>query len=275
MSKDVAAPSENLPSNVIDFEAEAGKGFENVDKESLAIPFLSVLQKGSAQVDEEDGEYIEGAKPGMFYNTVTGELFDGKEGVTFIPAAYSRRFIHWGARGSQESGYKGDMTPEEAAAAVQRGEVIKVEQRLYYPGPGGEVNDKCATLVDTRNHFGVVITKKGDCMPCLLSLSSTQIKSSKRLMTICENARIAGRDGNKIKPPLYANKLHLTTFGESNDKGSWHAIKVASDGIVDPSNPLDVEAFNMAKDFHNTVMAGEANVNYAAAADKETDDIAF
>ena len=43
------------------FADDAGAGMEGATAESFAIPFLSVLQKGSPQVDEASGAALEGA----------------------------------------------------------------------------------------------------------------------------------------------------------------------------------------------------------------------
>ncbi|HET8689559.1 MAG TPA: hypothetical protein VFM18_23360, partial [Methanosarcina sp.] len=67
----------------MDFSADAGMGMEGADKTSFAIPFLTMLQGLSPQV-----ESVEGAKPGKFINTITNELFDE---VLVIPCAYQRR----------------------------------------------------------------------------------------------------------------------------------------------------------------------------------------
>jgi hypothetical protein len=71
----------------IDFLADIGGGMEGTDKESFAIPFLKVIQKTSPEVDEADAAYNAKAKPGMLMNSVTGELFNGKTGLTFLPCA--------------------------------------------------------------------------------------------------------------------------------------------------------------------------------------------
>ena len=74
----------------------AGAGLENVDSESIAIPFLRVLQSNSPQCDEAQAEFMEGARPGMFLETVSGELFDGKRGIENL--LHSDRLVaadHW------------------------------------------------------------------------------------------------------------------------------------------------------------------------------------
>ena len=79
-------------------DASDGGGFENADSDSFSVPFIKVLQKLSPVVDEDHEDHIDGAKAGMFYNTVTNELFP--DGLTVIPCHYARVFIEWVPRES-------------------------------------------------------------------------------------------------------------------------------------------------------------------------------
>ena len=76
------------------FGDDAAKGFENMTQEDMALPFVRILGQLSPQVTEGDGKYIEGAKPGMIYNTVTSELFDGKKGIKIIPCYYKNCLLY-------------------------------------------------------------------------------------------------------------------------------------------------------------------------------------
>ena len=67
------------------FGNDVSKGFENMTQEDMALPFVRILGQLSPQVTDGDAKYIEGAKPGMIYNTVTSELYDGKKGIKVIP----------------------------------------------------------------------------------------------------------------------------------------------------------------------------------------------
>ena len=86
--KQVAVKQEaGLPSDAL-FEADAKLGFENVDQESLALPILKLLQNGSGEAQKRNPNYVEGAEPGMFFNTVTRKLYDGEKGIQVIPCHY-------------------------------------------------------------------------------------------------------------------------------------------------------------------------------------------
>lgn len=257
--KEVATKKEQLPAT-LDFAADAGAGMEGADKDSFAIPFLRVVQKMSPQVDEAEPEFLEGAKPGMFLNSVTNELFDGKKGVDFYPCAYQRRFLRWGPRSGEGAGFKGEVLPEEVPGMLERGEIVEHERRLYFPNAQGEINVKtCDHLADTRSHFGIAVDSEGNAMQVLLALTSTQIKKSKQLMSILSNVKVQGPNG-KITPPTWANKIRITTVPESNDQGSWHGVKFESDGFV-----TDPDLYAAGKEFHAAIASGEAKVNYAEA----------
>ena len=75
------------------------KGFENMTQEDMALPFVRILGQLSPQVTDGDAKYIEGAKPGMIYNTVTSELYDGKKGIKVIPCYYKKDYPEWSDRG--------------------------------------------------------------------------------------------------------------------------------------------------------------------------------
>ena len=87
-----------LPASVM-FEEDAGKGIGKVGQEDLALPFLKVLVQLSPQVNKRDGKYVEGAEPGMIFNSVTGELYDGVKGIDVITALYKLEYVEWKDRG--------------------------------------------------------------------------------------------------------------------------------------------------------------------------------
>jgi hypothetical protein len=68
-------------SNIL-FEDDSHAGFENVKTESLAPPILKLLQNGSAEAKKMNQNYIQGAEPGMLLNTVTKQLYDGRDKST-------------------------------------------------------------------------------------------------------------------------------------------------------------------------------------------------
>ena len=84
-TKDVAIKKPAGAVASVNIEQFADEGFDNVDSKSLALPFLKVLGQLSPQVTQGDSQFIAEARPGMIYNAVTDELYNGQEGITVIP----------------------------------------------------------------------------------------------------------------------------------------------------------------------------------------------
>jgi hypothetical protein len=98
-SAEVAVKGNTAIALAMNFEGDAHSGFEQMDQDDFALPFLRILTNMSPEIGEVDG-----ASPGMIYNSVTGELFDGKKGVQVIPCTYIRQYIEWAPRGSGSGG---------------------------------------------------------------------------------------------------------------------------------------------------------------------------
>jgi hypothetical protein len=241
-------------------ESDFGGGFEGADKDSYAIPFLQVLQKMSPLVDEDKPQYIKGAKAGMFYNTVTQKLYDGKEGIKIIPCAFKRAFIQWGARDAG-GGFKGEFTPEAIEAMLESNpELIQSDEgRLFKPLADGKIDPKKSDYyADTRSHFVLIVDEEaGEVGQAILSITGTLTKASRMLMTSLQQKKVDTPRG-KQTPPTFANLVTATTFGMSNDKGSWSGIRFELEDLVkDPS------IYAEAKAFYKAIVSGEAKADYS------------
>lgn len=256
-----------------DFMAEDdfGGGFEGIDKDSFQIPFIMLLQKMSPLVDEDSPKYVPGAKAGMFYNTVTGKLF--KE-MTIIPCAFKRSYVKWGGREGGDGGYKGEFTPEQIAEMVGAKEIIVIEGKLYAPDEDGvsvknpKKNDYYA---DTRSHFVLAggTTTDGEVIEpgiAIVPLASTQTKASKTMMTMLDQKRIS-HNGQKKRPPTYANTVKMSTVAMSNAQGQWSGFKFELVGLVD-----DAELYAEAKQFYLNVTGGKVKADFAKADNEASGD---
>jgi len=255
----------------MDFAADAGQGMENAGSDSFAIPFLSILQKGSPQVDEASGVAIEGAKAGMIFENVTGNMFSGKDGVLIVPCAYKREFLRWGGRDAG-GGFKGAYTPEQVADMRVKGEAVEMENRLYVPEKDGSVSAKRSDIIkDTREHYVLIINPEtGVWTAAVMSLSSTQIKKSKMLMSALSAVKVKNAAGQMFTPPTFANLVRLTTIPESNDQGTWFGARFEMAGMVDRP-----EVYAAAKAFHANIIKGAVEVRYADAEETNSEAQAF
>src|SRR5690348_2396641 len=160
------AKTQALSTDVYDSD-EVGAGFGDMTQEDLAIPFFAILQKGSPQVEEGGAAYIEGAKPGMFFNTVTKEFFDGRDkGTRFIAVHHDHKFIEWKPR---------DDGGGLVAVHDANSEFV-VNARKTGPKFGKIEVEGGNELAETFSVFGLLIKEGGDYEPGILTFGSTQIK---------------------------------------------------------------------------------------------------
>lgn len=237
----------------LNFEADAGLGTEGVDKDSQAIPFLAVLQALSPAV--ADGT-VEGAKPGMLMNTVTNELMDS---AVIVPVAFQRRYVEWAPR-KLGGGYKGEHMPVDVESgkvgyAAEGGGYFVTTESAPKPLRREEARDKHHALKDTRSHFVFVVRADGTFFPAMMPLASTQIKKSKKLMSMVLGVQMRNGSGALFNPPSFSHMYKVSTVKESNDQGTWHGVQFEPAGRVS-----DPELYAAAKAFHAQIMAGKVQV---------------
>lgn len=249
-----------------DGAGDFGHGFEGSDIDSFSIPFIQILQKMSPVVDPDTPQYIDGARAGMFMNTVSKALHDGKQGITVIPCAFRRSFIEWGGRESAAPGFKGEHTPDEISSRVDSGELKVLNGRVFKPEADGTIDPKKSTLfADTRAHYIIAVTKNGEWARAILPLSSTQTKASKNLMTMLREKKIDVPGRGKQTPPTYANRVLMTTVGLSNEKGTWSGVQFKLDGLIDLSK--DRALFDEARNFCKEVTGGTVKADFSRSVD--------
>ena len=249
----VAAPAGTaLVDGKIDFAADAGAGLEGADKDSFAIPFLAILQPNSPQV--VDGVIV-GARAGMFLNTVTLALF---EKPRFIPCAFQRRWIRWGAR-EAGGGFKGEFTTSQANELREKKQVVELDGRLYFPDADGNINPKKNDrLSDTRSHFVVLCEGPESELgaPAVLALTSTNISTSKNLISRIDSRKVKTATGF-VNAPSFSAVYEAKTEKKTNDKGTW--FKAQIDVVGDVTN---ASLYAQAKAFHAQVTAGKVKVDH-------------
>lgn len=242
------------------YAAYAGAGFENQTSEDYSIPFLSVLQALSPQVTEDPDRF----RQGMIVNTVTGELFDGKKGVAFIPATTQHLYVEWKPR-KAGGGFVGIHQP--GSEVVTKAMADSASRGLSYGkitlGPGEMDNE----LIETFYVYGVAIDQDGNSLEAVLAFSSTKIKVYKGWMTKAKTIQIALPDGRRIPAPLFAHRYRLTATSEKNTKGQFYNWVVNFDGETAvscrllPSDPLFQQAFNVK----NMIDTGKARAAHESA----------
>jgi len=217
------------------FEDDASAGFGAMNQEDFALPFLRLLTNTSPEIGE-----VEGAFPGMIYNSVTGKLHDGKKGITVIACAYVRQYIEWAPRGS------GSGAPIQIYPATS--DVLSKTHREQ--GDNKDYLDSGNYIENTANHYVMIIDEDGNSSPALVVMKSTQLKKSRKWNSMMMSVKLQGKNGH-YTPPMYSQLYRLSTVGESNDKGKWFGWEIERIGSVE-----DMNAYAAAKDFSSSVGTG-------------------
>ena len=219
----------------VNFEQDVS-GFEDMGQDDLALPFLRILTNMSPEIGEVDG-----ASPGMIYNSVTGELFDGKKGIQVIPCAYVRQYIEWAPRG-QGSGGPVNIFPATS-------DILSRTHRE--PGDNKDYLDNGNYIENSAQHFVMVLDEQGVPSPALIVMKSTQLKKSRKWNSMMQSVKMQGANG-LFTPPMFSQIYRLTIMSESNDKGKWHGWEIEKVGQVQ-----DAGVYGIAKDFAVSIKAGE------------------
>ena len=224
------------------FEADAGRGMENMGQEDLALPFLKVLSGNDPVLDEN-----ETARKGDIYNTVTGAIFKGKDGVRVIPCAYQRRFIQWAPRGSGTGAPVAIYEPQDGRPRTERS---PEDNKDYVVDSNGEY------IEETNQHFVVLINEDGSYETALIAMKSTQLKKSRKWNSMMASRSMMGLNG-PFTPPRFSHIYHLKTIQEENSKGSWHGWEMSVEGPIQ-----DVLLYQRAKSFADSITAGDVVVKH-------------
>ena len=241
--------SAGLPSNI--FEGDAAKGLGTIGQEDLALPFLKILGQLSPEVNKRDGKYVEGAEPGMIYNSVSGDLYDGVKGIDVIPCFYKLEYIEWKDRG-EGPGAPVAIYDSSSDIMSKTTPDANYKDRL----PNGNYIEK------TASHF--VIVSGDNPSTALISMKSTQLKISRKWNSMMSGIKMKGKNG-LFTPASFSHIYRLKTTQMSNDKGTWFGWEVSKIGPV-----TDQSLYGQAKSFSENISKGNVKAKHGEDKPKES-----
>ena len=244
--------SAGLPSNI--FEEDAAKGLGKIGQEDLALPFLKILGQLSPEVNKRDGKYVEGAEPGMIFNSVSGDLYDGVKGIDVIPCFYKLEYIEWKDRGD---GPGAPVAIYDSSSDIMS--KTKADANYKDRLPNGNYIEK------TASHF--VIIMGDNPSTALISMKSTQLKLS--LIHISEPTRQAEISyAGLYTPASFSHIYKLKTTQMSNDKGTWFGWEVSKVGPI-----TDASIYQQAKTFSDSISKGAVKAKHGEQKPAESSSI--
>ena len=238
------------------FGNDLDQGFENVTQEDTSLPYVRILGQLSAEVNEGDGKYISGAKPGMIYNNITNEIFDGKKGIKVVSCYYKRDF--------PEKSDKGDGMATTIAVHQPNSPIIQTGKRV-----GSKIMLPNGNYLEETGYYYVLMeTKAGGMTPALITMKSSQLSVSKKWLAMMKLMKVEDGKGGFGRPPMHGVVYNLASALQKNDKGSWYGWSVTQDRIMEVGK--DTALYNEAKNFQAT--ASKGNVQTKADVEEKPKD---
>jgi hypothetical protein len=223
------------------------------------------MQGLSPELKRED---LDGLKQGMFFNTITEQMWGRDTGFKFVIAATQHKYAKFLSK-DDGGGYRGlEEIDSPLVAKAIAGAIDKFRPTIQEEVDGPNNTRKMATvsLVDTFYLFGIIVTEDDhvDSM-AMMALSRTKIKAYKEMNTRIRQYIAPG--GPQNQPPIYAHLLRITAFEPPAKQNSYYVPRIRPAdprGIAASLLPKDSPLFIAAKEMKKLVESGSAKVNYDA-----------
>ena len=215
----VAKKSSGAVANM--FEADAFAGLQNVKSESVALPILKLLQNGSGEAQKRNQNYVEGAEPGMFLNTVTKKLYDGDKGIMVVPCYYKLEYQEWADYGT------GSGRPENIFA-----DDSDILEKTTKDGMGKDRLPNGNYILTVGQHYVLILAENGSAESALISLSSSQGKISRKWNSMMMGITMDGKDG-PYTPASFSHIYKLNSVLNSGKGNQWYGYNVSLVGPVE------------------------------------------
>ena len=212
-----------------------GLGTENVKAKDVVIPRLVILQALSPQINKKKAEFIEGAEIGDFCNEATGDIY--KESILVVPCHFATAYMEWGKNRSGLAGNHGD-DPSILAKTTQND---KRENVL----PNGN------TIQEQAQWF-CLLQNGSMWQRAFFPLKATNLKHSRKWLTLCQSEQVQLPSGELWKPPLFWRSWKLIIVDDSNDQGDWATFRPEKGELI-----MDIDKerhlLRMCKSFYEDI----------------------
>lgn len=203
-------------------------GLENLERQDMTLPRLGIAQALSPQLSESDPKYIDGLRPGNFFNTITRENY-GKT-VQLVPLLFYKTRILFGP--IDEGGGLRCQAPDNLIGIGEPGGTcIKCPFSQFGSARNGEGK---GTACNQFFNYAALIVNDGSVSPeglLVFSLKSSALKVAKDWNALI---RIRNLD-------IFAGVYELTSVERKNDIGRWY------EPVINPAGNVTRETYEAAK----------------------------
>ncbi len=242
---------------VYDYGNKAGLGWDDTDRDDFSIPWIKQLQQLSPECQEGEDEYVDGAKPGLLFHTVTKQLFTT---LDVVVCKRERLYVEWIPQ-DQGGGFVGihdresEVVADAKANAADRNLVTKAG------------ND----LIDTAQlYLGII---DGDELVdfAVMAYNITKLKPYRNMMTRMKTLK------GSMNFPIFAHRHTLVCVNAKNKAGQpYKNVEInpmidndTSKSLLPPDHPILEQAFAFAQSVDSGERKAEQPVAETPAEDAD------
>lgn len=231
------------------FEEDAADFEETLGKDDIAIPLLYMIQQMTPMCNKADPSYDSAFEPGLIYDNATMSVYD-KPKIIFC--AYAACWLEWKPN---RGGFAGRHTNLEGMSA----KIVRNSNNEDIIQDGSPIGTPGNVLSFTHEHAVLLLGEDGSMMQAILSMSSTQVKHSKKLNTAI--SKVVNAKGTKM--PRFYNVYEAGSAVESNGENSWFSWDFKPVSSIPELGDQAAKVYEAAKAFALAMREGQAQVDYA------------
>lgn len=209
--------------------ADAGDlGYSEKSEDSM-IPILAILQDNSGEVKARHSKRIDGANAGdLIIRSLQKVIAVQDDGpMIFQPCAFQHMWVEW--QGEVGEGVPVGQFPFDEPPADAR-ETVDPEN----PERKMMVRENGNRLVDTRYHFGFVLSEDG-AMPLVIPMAGTNHTVSRQWTATMKQFKMPS---TAMKAPAFMRKYAISTKYREKGTQSWYVYDVKDLGWIQDENQL-------------------------------------
>ena len=221
----IAFPADMLA----DMVENEGMGTEYAAAEK-PMPYISVLQALSPQVQEQDARYIDNAKPGMIYNNLAKTVADvrvinGKPAPLGIPVVFGYRhtkmLTEWVPR-DNGGGFVAHHLPGSSVTKLAR---ARKDGKAGLELPNGN------HLIETDYHYAMLASDPNNPQRAIMALSSSGLRASRELIGFVDTY-LPPKELGIAKAPLYSMMFAVRTAIQTKKDKQWWGYEIHFMGLI-------------------------------------------
>lgn len=230
---DIQVRGNTLPEN-FDMSSLADMGTEEIGVEDLPRPSLKLLQPLSPEVILGSESFVSDAKPGMFVNGATRQIYTGMEQplagdkpqLVIVPVKYIRREIEYK---KDRGGFIGEHLP---GSPITDGVTIVIGEK----DKKHRITTTGTELIDTSIFYCLVIDPNAvEPIECVMSLYSTGKKFAKNFNAYMKGLRDKGPNG-PYQPAMFSRVYTIFSELVNDPKGAHYIWKFKPNTVIDPND---------------------------------------